>query len=444
MKLYNTYTNKIEEFKPIKENEVSIYYCGPTVYNYIHIGNARPIIFFDTLKKYLEHKGYKVILASNFTDLNEKILKKSKEEGISEMDVANKYINAYLDDVRRLNADDSYIKPRVTETIPEIIDFIKDLEDNGAAYKTETGDVYFRVKSVKNYGALSNRKVDELISGARVEVRDEKESSEDFALWKHFNEGITYNSPWGEGRPGWHTECCVMINNIFHSMIDIHGGGSDLIFPHHENEIAQSEACYHNRIANFWVHNARVNFGNDKMSKSLGNVIWTKDLKCNPLAYRLLVLSFPYRNIISYTDELQAQYVKEYDKIKSAFDKLYLYLDINDLFDDSIETEESKAFIERFDEACDNDMNTPNGVTVIYDVVKLINQSMRGNINNTLLVSLYNVLKEMLHVFGLDYKKERLSDELKSIYKSWEEARKNKDFAKADEYRNILVEKGVL
>lgn len=443
MKLYNTYTNKIEELVPIKKGEISIYYCGPTVYNYIHIGNARPIIFFDTLKKHLEHKGYKVKMASNFTDLNEKILNESKVEGISEMEVANKYINAYLDDVRRFNADDSYIKPRVTETIKEIIDFIKILEDNGSAYKTEDGDVYFRVNSVSNYGALSNRKTEELLAGARVEVRDSKESPYDFALWKKFDEGITYSSPWGKGRPGWHTECCVMIENIFHSMIDIHGGGSDLIFPHHENEIAQSEAAYNHRIANLWVHNARVNFGDEKMSKSLGNVIWAKDLKCNPLAYRLLVLSFPYRNIISYNEELQNQFSKEYEKIQNSYNKLFTYLDINDLFDGSIETEASNELMNKFDQENDNDMNTPNGVSIIYETLKQINQALRTKEDNKLLISLYNALDTMLKVYGLNYKKDRMSESDKDIYKKWALAREEKDFAKADEYRKLLLEKGI-
>ena len=442
MKLYNTYTNKIEELKPIKENTVTIYYCGPTVYNYIHIGNARPIVFFDTLKKYLEHKGYKVIMASNFTDINEKILKQSEIEGISEMEVAEKYINAYMNDVRFLNADDSFLKPRVTETIPEIIDFIKGLIDVGAAYKSG-GDVYYRVSSLKNYGQLSNRKTDELIQGARVEVREEKESGLDFALWKEFPQGINYQSPWSVGRPGWHTECCVMIHKLFGGMIDIHGGGADLIFPHHENEIAQNESLYHNRIANIWVHNGRLNFGQEKMSKSLGNVIWTKDLKCDPRAFRLLLLKASYRNVVSYTDELQDQASVEFDKINTAFHKLFLYLDVNDLFDDAINTEESNSFMKKFDDANDEDMNTPNGVTVINDIVKEVNLELRGKKDANRLVSLYNILKEMLYVYGLDSKLERMSEENRKLYNDWTTARQNKDFEKADALRKQLIESGI-
>jgi len=442
MRLYNTYTNKIEEFVPVQEGKVSIYYCGPTVYNYIHIGNARPIIFFDTLAKYFKFLGYDVKMASNFTDLNEKILAKSKEEGITEMEVANKYIAAYLRDVRWLHADDNYIKPRVTESIPEIIHFIEELIKVGAAYQSGH-DVYFRVASDSTYGALSNRKTEELIQGARVEVRDEKESGLDFALWKEFHEGITYNSPWGEGRPGWHTECCVMINDIFKSPIDIHGGGTDLIFPHHENEIAQNEALYHNRLANYWIHNARVNFGNEKMSKSLGNVVWVKDLKCDPRAYRLLVLSFPYRNIISYTDELQDQFNKEFEKIRLAYSKLFTYLDLANVLNEKIESEVSKELIERFKKANDNDMNTPNGVSVIYETIKDINQGLKENNNTNYLISLKNALDSMLQIYGLDIQLNPMDDNTRLTYQSWIEAREMKDFKKADEYRKILIDNGV-
>jgi len=442
MKLYNTYTNKLEDFKPINDKKITIYYCGPTVYNYIHIGNARPIIFFDSLKKHLEHKGLDVTLASNFTDVNEKILKKAKEEGLTEIEIANKYINAYLDDVRRLNADDTYIKPRVTETIPEIIDFVQELVNKDKAY-VRGSDVYFRVNSVKNYGALSNRKTDELIQGARIDVREEKESGLDFALWKEFHEGTNYNSPWGEGRPGWHTECCVMINKLFNGMIDIHGGGTDLIFPHHENEIAQSEACYNHHIANYWVHTARVNFGSEKMSKSLGNVIWVKDLKCDPRAYRLLVLSFPYRNIINYTDELQNQFNKEYERIDQAISKLHLYLDVNDLFDDSLTTPTTDELMKKFDDFNDDDFNSPNGLTIINEVVKLINLELRQDKDKVKLNALYNTLKTMLHIYGLDKEMKLMTKENKDLYNEWNNARLNKDFDKADSLRAKLVERGI-
>ncbi len=443
MKLYNTYTNKIEELKPLKEGVITIYYCGPTVYNYIHIGNARPIIFFDTLKKYLEHRGYKVIMASNFTDINEKILNQAKKENITEEECANKYIKAYLEDVRFLGADDSFIKPKVSETINEIMEFVNKLVEKGAAYVSGE-DVYYRVSSNPKYGMLSNRKIDELIQGARVEVREEKESGLDFALWKGFHEGITYRSKWGEGRPGWHTECCVMINKIFGGMIDIHGGGTDLIFPHHENEIAQNESLYNNRIANYWVHNARVNFGSEKMSKSIGNVIWVKDLKCDPRAYRLLVLSFPYRNIINYTEELQNQFDTEFLRIKQAYQKLFLHLDVNNLFDDKAKSNISDEIMNKFDQANENDLNTPNGITAINEAIKLINQELRQNKDSQILSSLYNVLTEMLHIYGLDIKLEKMSSENRLIYEEWNNARIRKDFEVADKLRKLLVERNIL
>ena len=442
MKLYNTYTNKEEEFTPLHDNTINIYYCGPTVYNYIHIGNARPIIFFDTMKKFFVHKGYKVNMASNFTDINEKILKESKVEGIDEMAVANKYIDAYMENVRFLHADDTFMKPRVSECIPDIIKFVEKLIEVGAAYQ-KGSDVYFRVENDKTYGALSNRKIDELVQGARVEVREEKESGLDFALWKEFHEGITYNSPWGEGRPGWHTECCVMINKLFGGEIDIHGGGADLIFPHHENEIAQNEAVYHNRLANFWVHNARVNFGDEKMSKSLGNVIWVKDLKCDPRAYRLLVLSFPYRNIISYTEDLQNQFNMEFEKINTAYSKLFLYLDVNDIFNKDASCDKSVKLMSRFDEANEDDFNTPNGLSIINEVIKEVNIELRGTKDHLVLASLYNILTEMLYIYGLDINLDRMDNETRNIYDEWNKARKEKDFVKADQYREALLKKGL-
>lgn len=280
MKVFNSLTNKKEEFKPIKEGEVSIYVCGPTVYNYVHIGNTRPMIVFDILRRTFEYLGYKVTFVSNFTDVDDKIIKAAKEEGITEKQLTDKYIQAYEDVRRGLNLLFPTYAPRVTETMQPIIDFIKSLVDDGFAYEVD-GDVYFRVTKIHEYGMLSGIKIEDLIAGAseRVEETDKKESSTDFALWKKTDEGIRFDSPWSKGRPGWHTECVVMINDIFdNGRIDIHGGGQDLKFPHHENEIAQSIACHHHPIANIWMHNQMININNQKMSKSLGNVLWAKDL----------------------------------------------------------------------------------------------------------------------------------------------------------------------
>lgn len=443
MKIYNTYSNKKEEFVPIVKDLVTMYICGPTVYNYIHIGNARPPVFFDTVKKYFIHKGYKVKMASNFTDLNEKILAESKIENIEEMAVANKYIEAYLNDLKFLNVDIDYIKPRVTECIDDIIKYIERLIEIGSAYQV-SNDVYFRISSDPKYGSLSNRKVDELKEGVRIEVREEKESPLDFALWKSFNEGIVYDSPWGKGRPGWHTECSVMIDNIFDGTIDIHGGGSDLIFPHHENENSQNEVIHHRNLANYWVHNARINFGKEKMSKSLGNVIWVKDLKIDPRAFRLLILSFPYRGIISYTEELEKQFVLEYNKLESAYNKLFLYMDINNLLNESLETPRSKELLVKFENCLEDDFNTPNAISVVNETIKDINILLRNNNDSNLLVSLYNSLNVMLHILGLDQNNNRLNEEERDLYNRWVEARNNKDFNLADSLRLELKERNII
>ena len=280
MKLFNTLTNKKEEFKPIKEGEVSLYVCGPTVYNYVHIGNTRPMIVFDVLRRTFEYLGNQVTFVSNFTDVDDKIIKAAKEEGITEKELTDKYIKAYEDVRRDLNLEFPTYAPRVTETMDQIIDFIGQLIDKGYAYEVD-GDVYFRVSKIDEYGELSGIKIEDLVAGAseRVEDKGVKEESTDFALWKKTDEGIQFNSPWSQGRPGWHTECVVMINDIFEDgKIDIHGGGQDLKFPHHENEIAQSRALNGHPIAHTWMHNQMININNEKMSKSLGNVIWAKDL----------------------------------------------------------------------------------------------------------------------------------------------------------------------
>ena len=322
IKLFNSLTNKIETFKPLRENEVSIYCCGPTVYGDAHVGNIRPVIVFDTLRRFFERVGYDVKLVSNFTDVDDKIIKKAIEEGVTETVITDRYIAAYKDVLEKLNVKPHYKNPRVTEYMGFIISYIQDLIDKGAAYEIN-GDVFFRISSINDYGELSNIKVDDLVVGARIEENSKKESPLDFVLWKKTDEGIKWQSPWGLGRPGWHTECCVMINSIFGGKIDIHGGGFDLKFPHHENEIAQAKVHDHSKIANIWMHNGFVNFGNEKMSKSLGNVVLAKDAiaKYGGNVMRLLILSTHYRAPVSFTEETVLSSKNELDKIQKLYNQ---------------------------------------------------------------------------------------------------------------------------
>lgn len=439
MRLYNSLTNKIEEFKSIKENEVTMYVCGPTVYGYIHIGNARPVIFFDILKNYLEFSGYSVKYASNITDVDDRIIKKALESNQTEAEVTKKYIEAFWKNVYELGSKKPTLTPMATEYINEMIEFISKLVEKGSAYEVD-GDVYFRVSKVKSYGCLSNQNTDELNQGARILVGEKKESALDFTLWKKTNEGIMWDSPWGPGRPGWHTECVVMINSLFNDMIDIHGGGVDLKFPHHENEIAQSEALFENKLAKYWMHVGRLDFGKEKMSKSLGNVILVNDLlKSNKAnAYRLLIIGSNYRQPINYSNELMEQYSNDYEKIERAYKQAFLALDLADGFTNEYIEEDIKNFKEQMD----NDMNTANVITIIYDLVKRINAATRSK--DQLLGKLFATLKLILDVLGIKIECDRLSNENKALYLAWLEARSNKNFKEADELRAQLTEKGII
>ncbi|WP_050637538.1 cysteine--tRNA ligase [Candidatus Stoquefichus sp. SB1] len=445
MKVFNTLTNKKEEFVPIKPNEVSIYVCGPTVYNYVHIGNTRPMIVFDVLRRTFEYLGYKVTFVSNFTDVDDKIIKAAKEEGVSEKELTDKYIKAYEDVRRGLNLLFPTYAPRVTETMQPIIDFIKELVDQGYAYEID-GDVYFRVTKIKEYGMLSGIKVEDLIAGAseRVDENDKKESSTDFALWKKTDEGIQFESPWSKGRPGWHTECVVMINDIFdNGRIDIHGGGQDLKFPHHENEIAQSMACHHHPIANVWMHNQMININNQKMSKSLGNVLWAKDLLnelgCN--VYKWLMLSTHYRNPLNFTDEVLASVKKEVEKVENVLKQTSLYLQVNhclkeDYCQDSVDT---------MVEALADDLNTSLALTQILGQVKVLNQAMRVKEKDDSMISMgYQTLVRMLDVMGFVHDVKVLSEEDISLYQAWLNEKAVKNFEKADQLRAQLQEKGII
>ena len=444
MKLYNSYTLKEEEFKPIKENEVSMYVCGPTVYNHAHIGNARPIVVFDTLRRTLEALGYKVKFVSNFTDVDDKIINKAIEEGVSEKEVAERYIKAYNDVRNSLNIIPIDVTPRVTETMNEIIEFIDKMVKNGSAYEVN-GDVYFSCEADAKYGELSHQKLEDLNAGARVEENDQKKNPQDFALWKKTEKGIKWNSPWGEGRPGWHTECVVMIGKEFdNSLIDIHGGGRDLKFPHHENEMAQSECVNGHHLANYWIHNGMLETKGGKMSKSLGNTEWAKDViaKHGSNLVRWFLLSAKYRDSLIYDDETFNAAKTELTKIETALKQVDVKTGINSItLSDTINEEKYDAFIEQMAD----DLNTPNAYTIIYDTVKLLNQSLRvKDINYDDVAKNYNAIKKMLSILGIFIKKVELSNEDKELYNKWNEAKTNKEFAKADEYRNELISKGIL
>ncbi len=440
MKIYSTLTNKLEEFKPIEENKVKIYVCGPTVYNYIHIGNGRPVVFFDVVRRYFIHKGYEVTFASNLTDVNDKIYMQAVKEGTDEDTIADKYSNAFLEDVAALNSLMPDRVPKVRDYMPEITDYVQKLIDKGYAYQSE-GDVYFRVNKVKNYGQLSGQKIEDLISGARVDVNDKKEDPLDFMLWKHNTEGVVFEAGFGNGRPGWHTECSAMIDDIFDGEVDIHGGGIDLRFPHHENEIAQTEALHGRGLARIWMHNGRIDLNNAKMSKSSGHMILLRDLlkEYDKNAYRLMVLSNSYRSPVNFTYELMNSVVKEYEKVYRATKQLFVEADLNDAFNDELVLES----VEEMNKAMDQDFNTPNVITGLYSLVKRINLAVRSKDVESY-GKLYNTIQKYFFVLGLDISFERMDEESKELYKEWITARKEKNFNRADELRGILTEKGVI
>ena len=443
IKLYNTKTLKIEEFKPIEPGHVSMYVCGPTVYNYAHIGNARPMVVFDVLKRLFEAEGYTVKYVSNFTDVDDKIINKAIEENTTESVIANRYIDAYQAVRKELNTELPDITPRVTETMDAIIKFIDELVQSGHAYNVD-GDVYFSVESVPTYGEISHQKLEQLEAGARVEENNAKRNPYDFALWKKTDKGIKWDSPWGQGRPGWHTECVVMINNNLGEMIDIHGGGMDLRFPHHENEAAQQEALHGNALANYWIHNAMININGDKMSKSLGNVIWAKDVveKLGTNLTRWLMSSVHYRKELNFSDETIETARKELSRVllplKQADIKAGLAgITLSDAYDE----ESYRHFLNQLDD----DMNTPNAYEVIFNTVKQLNTALRSKEIDFETVSKYrNAVEKMLNVLGIVVDKVILSDEDKELFAKWNDAKSAKDFAKADEYRNELTARGLL
>ena len=443
IKFYNSLSNSLEDFITQEDKKVSMYVCGPTVYNYPHIGNMRPVVVFDTLRRFLTYVGYDVTYVSNYTDVDDKVIKAAKQEGKSEKELTDFYIAEFEKTLKGIGSQVPNITPRVTEYMDKIIAYVDNLVKIGAAYVVN-GDVYFRVEKIKDYGALSGINVDDLRVGARVEENTQKESPLDFALWKKTNEGIQWDSPWGKGRPGWHTECCVMIDTIFPKhYIDIHGGGYDLKFPHHENEIAQSEATHGNKIAKTWMHNAFINFGNEKMSKSLGNVVYAKDMLAQyggPVT-RLVILNAHYRQPVNFTEETVKEAQQEVQRMQMAYKQAALKLQAN-----GVDLEKGQpVYINKFIEALANDLNTANALAELYNLLKDINQQIRNRETDyEILNNQFKTLTDMFYVLGLDITYVNFDDNISALYKDYLISKENKDFAKSDEIRKVLIEKGVM
>lgn len=469
MKLYNTMTNKIEEFKTIEENKVKMYVCGPTVYNYIHLGNARPIVVFDTLARYFKYKGMEVDYVQNFTDVDDKIINKSIEEGISASEVSEKYIKCFFEDINRLNILESVKRPKVTENMAEIIEIIQKLIDNGFAYEKD-GDVYFEVKKYKDYGKLSNQKIEELELGARIDVSEIKKNPMDFALWKKKKkEGEPFwESPWGQGRPGWHIECSAMAKKYLGDTFDIHGGGQDLVFPHHENEIAQSKCAYHGNFANYWLHNGFIQINGDKMSKSTGNFFLLREIleKFSGNAVRLFILSTHYRKPINFsfenmedTKKALQNIVKSMNKFEGIVEKYKneKTVEIKN-FDFSQKIDE---FDKKFEDAMDEDMNTPQALATIFDQIRETNKFI--SVNKDELSKIYSEIEKSYeslkrkigNVFGIEIEMENSAKEedgenmeltkklIELLIKLRSEARSEKNFKLSDEIRDELKVLGV-
>lgn len=436
MKIFNTLTNKLEEFKPITEGVVNIYVCGPTVYNYAHIGNMYPAIVFDMVYRYFKYSGYKVNYASNFTDVDDKIINAALELSVTEKEITDKFIGAYLNDLKNLNCMEIDYRPRVTETMDSIISFISLLLEKGYAYKSGD-DVYFRVSKVENYGCLSKQQIDALDYGKRIDVSEHKESPYDFVLWKKTDKGIVWDAPFGVGRPGWHTECVVMINDIFDGKIDIHGGGVDLKFPHHENEMAQSEAAWNHTLANYWMHNGHIMVEGEKMSKSLNNFILAKDLtkEYSGNIIRLAFLKNQYRSPLDLTKTTFQECVTINEKVYNALKQANINIQLNDTQVGIITHDE------KINEIMDNDFNTPNLITYLLDLVKELNQALR---NNTEISQIYDKINLVNYILGLEYDLKTLTAEEKDIYKNWMTARSEKNFELADTYREQLISLNIL
>lgn len=450
MKIYNTISREKEEFKTIEPNKVKMYVCGPTVYNFFHIGNARPFLIFDAFRSYLEYRGYEVTYVQNFTDVNDKIDARAIEENGDAVEIAERFIKEYFTDVDALGVRRADVHPKVSDNIGNIIKMIKTLISKGFAYEVE-GDVYFDMKQFKDYGKLSGQNIDDLEAGARVEVNVIKKNPMDFALWKLKKEGqIAWRSPWGEGRPGWHIECSAMINKHLGDTIDIHAGGKDLVFPHHENEVAQSEAYTGKPLANFWMHNGYINIDNKKMSKSEGNFFTVREIleKYDPEVVRFFLLSVHYRHPVNFSRELIEASANGLERIYTARDNMMHLLKTAG---DGITREEESVlesynqYRDKFIEALDDDFNTADGIAAIFELVRDLNRDLSDKSSRNFILKAIDLLNELSSVLGLLTKEyDDLADDLKALVDDRQEARKNKDFKKSDEIRDILLEKGIV
>jgi cysteinyl-tRNA synthetase len=450
IKLYNTLTRQKEEFQPLEENKVKMYVCGPTVYNYIHIGNARPAIVFDTVRRYLEFRGYEVQYVSNFTDVDDKLIRAANELGEDVPTIADRFIEAYFEDVSALGCKKATVHPRVTENMDIIIDFISALVEKGYAYEAE-GDVYYRTRKFEGYGKLSHQPIDELRSGARIEVGENKEDPLDFALWKAAKEGeIYWDSPWGKGRPGWHIECSAMARQYLGDTIDIHAGGQDLAFPHHENEIAQSEALTGKMFAKYWMHNGYINIDNEKMSKSLGNFVLVHDIikKYDPQLLRFFILSVHYRHPINYSEEILENTRKGLERLQTSYTNLKHRLESsNNLTNhDDKWLKGIEELHETFVREMDDDFNTANAIAVLFDLSKQANlYLLEKNTSEAVIQAFIKEFESLTNVLGLDFAKEELLDEeIEALIQQRIEARKNRNFALADQIRDELKAKNII
>lgn len=455
MKLYNTLTRQKEEFVPLEEGKVKMYVCGPTVYNFIHIGNARPMIIFDTVRRYFEYKGYEVNFVSNFTDVDDKIIKKAIEEGVSANEIAERYIAECKKDMEAMNVKPATTHPLATKEIGGMIEMIKELIEKGYAYE-KNGTVYFRTRRFKEYGKLSHKNLDDLQSGGRellVSGQDEKEDALDFVLWKPKKEGEpSWPSPWSDGRPGWHIECSVMAKKYLGEQIDIHAGGEDLIFPHHENEIAQSEACNGKEFARYWLHNGFLNIDNKKMSKSLGNFRTVREIseQYDLQVLRFFMLSAHYRSPLNFSAELMEASKNGLERIINAVENLKHLMS-------AVKTEEmteqekenvdkTKEFVAYFEQSMEDDFNTADAVSAIFELVKFANTTADGESSKAYITHLFDLIVKLGDVLGLilDKQEEMLDADIEALIEERQKARKEKNFKRADEIRDELLEKGII